>query len=173
MNSQVQYLPMTPGLFSILVILLAALVILILVRILRYAYMRLGLGPGAALLLLLGSLIGSYFNIPITALPGETVSSIEIIDFFGMDYVVPMVEHRPGTVIAMNIGGAVIPTLMSAYLVIRSPSGSVGAGDHGHRRDHVLDRHAGEASASPCRFSCRWSLRRSWPSSCPAKTPRH
>ena len=43
MNSQVQYLPMTPGLFSILVILFAGLVILIQLRVLRYAYMRLGL----------------------------------------------------------------------------------------------------------------------------------
>ncbi len=119
MNSQVQYLPMTPGLFSILVILLAALVILIQLGILRYAYMRLGLGPGAALLLLLGSLIGSYFNIPITVLPGETVRSGQIVDFYGMRYVVPLVEQWPGTVLAVNIGGAVIPTLMSAYLVIR------------------------------------------------------
>jgi uncharacterized membrane protein len=119
MNSQVQYLPMTPGLFSILVILFAGLVILIQLRILRYAYMRLGLGPGAALLLLFGSLVGSYFNIPITVLPGEPIRSGQIVEFFGMRYVVPLVEQWPGTVLAVNIGGAVIPTLMSAYLVIR------------------------------------------------------
>src|SRR6201994_4331254 len=119
MNSGVHYLPMTPGLFSILVILFAGLVILIQLRILRYAYMRLGLGPGAALLLLFGSLIGSYFNIPITVLPGEPIRSGQIVEFFGMRYVVPLVEQWPGTVLAVNIGGAVIPTLMSAYLVIR------------------------------------------------------
>jgi uncharacterized membrane protein len=73
MNSQVHYLPMTPGLFSILVVLLAGLIILIQLRVLRYAYMRLGVGPGVALLLLFGSLVGSYFNIPVTVLPGETV----------------------------------------------------------------------------------------------------
>src|SRR3981189_3385252 len=88
MDSQIHYLPMTPGLFSILVILFAGLIILIQLRILRYAYMRLGIGPGAALLLLFGSLVGSYFNIPITVLP-------------------------------VNVGGAVIPTLMSTYLVLR------------------------------------------------------
>ncbi len=119
MNSEVQYLPITPGLFTILVILFAALIILIQLRILRYAYMRLGVGPGAALLLLFGSLIGSYFNIPITVLPGKTVHSGEIIDFFGMRYVVPVVTSWPGTVIAVNVGGAVIPTLMSTYLVLR------------------------------------------------------
>jgi uncharacterized membrane protein len=119
MHSQVHYLPMTPGLFSILVVLFAGLVILVQLRVLRYAYMRLGIGPGAALLLLFGSLIGSYFNIPIAVLPETHVRSNEIIDFFGMRYVVPLVAQWPGTVLAVNIGGAVIPALMSAYLVIR------------------------------------------------------
>jgi uncharacterized membrane protein len=119
MDSQVHYLPLTPGLFSILVILAVGLIILIQLRILRYAYMRLGVGPGAAMLLLVGSLIGSYFNIPITVLPGQPVMSGEIVDFYGMSYVVPFVTSWPGTVLAVNVGGAVIPTVMSTYLVIR------------------------------------------------------
>lgn len=119
MNYQVHYLPLAPGFFAILVFLFAALIILIQLRILRYAYMRLGVGPGAALLLLFGSLIGSYFNIPITVLPGHTITNGEVVDFYGMRYVVPLVTQWPGTVLAVNIGGAVIPTLMSAYLVIR------------------------------------------------------
>lgn len=113
------YLPLTPGLFSILVLLLVGLVILIQLHILRYAYMRLGVGPGAALLLLFGSLIGSYFNIPITVLHGPPVRAAGIVDFFGMQYVVPLVTSSPGTMLAVNIGGAVIPTLMSVYLVVR------------------------------------------------------
>ena len=120
MGSQIHYLPLTPGFFSILVILFAGLIILIQLRILRYAYMRLGVGPGAALLLLFGSLIGSYFNVPITVLPGgEQVQSGQIVDFFGMQYVVPVVRSWPGTVLAVNVGGAVIPAIMSTYLVIR------------------------------------------------------
>jgi uncharacterized membrane protein len=119
MDSQVQYLPMTPGLFSILVILVGGLIILIQLRILRYAYMRLGVGPGVALLLLFGSLIGSYFNIPITVLPGNPVRGGEVVEFYGMSYVVPLVTSWPGTVLAVNVGGALIPTLMSSYLVLR------------------------------------------------------
>ena len=113
-DPQVHYLPLTPGFFSILVFLVLALVILIQLRILRYAYMRLGVGPGVALLLLFGSLIGSYFNLPI----GPPVRSGQIVDFFGMRYVVPFVVS-PSTILAVNVGGAVIPTLMSAYLVLR------------------------------------------------------
>src|SRR4030088_217760 len=119
MDSEVHYLPMTPGLFSILVVLFVGLIILVQLRILRYAYMRLGVGPGAALLLLFGSLIGSYFNIPVAVLPGSTVRAHEIVEFFGMRYVVPLVTSWPGTVLAANVGGAVIPTIMSTYLVIR------------------------------------------------------
>jgi len=119
MDPQVHYLPLTPGFFSILVFLVFGLIILIQLRVLRYAYMRLGVGPGAALLLLFGSLIGSYFNIPIAVLPGETVKSAQIVEFFGMRYAVPLVVSSPGTVLAVNVGGAVIPTIMSAYLVIR------------------------------------------------------
>src|ERR1700754_124750 len=117
-DAQVHYLPLTPGFFSILVLLALALVILIQLRILRYAYMRLGVGPGVALLLLFGSLIGSYFNLPITVLPGPPVRSGQIVDFFGMRYVVPFVVS-PSTILAVNVGGAVLPTLMSAYLVLR------------------------------------------------------
>jgi len=119
MGSQVHYLPLTPALFSVLVLLFVGLIILIQLRILRYAYMKLGVGPGAAMLLLFGSLIGSYFNIPITILPGQMVKSGEVVDFFGMQYVVPLVQQWPGTVLAVNVGGAVIPTLMSTYLMIR------------------------------------------------------
>lgn len=119
MNSQVHYLPLPPLLFSALAFLFVVLIILIQLRILRYAYVKLGVSPGAALLLLFGSLIGSYFNIPITDLPGQMVRSGQVVDFFGMQYVVPLVQDWPGTVLAVNVGGAVIPTLMSSYLILR------------------------------------------------------
>ena len=36
-----------------------------------------------------------------------------------MRYVVPVVEDWPGTLIAVNVGGAVIPVLVSLYLLVR------------------------------------------------------
>ena len=68
--------------------------------------------------MLLATLIGSYFNIPIAVLPQEALQSDRVIDFFGMQYTVPLVENLPGTVIAVNVGGAVIPTIMSVYLLV-------------------------------------------------------
>jgi uncharacterized membrane protein len=117
--SQSQYLPLTPGFFSLLVGLLVLLVIFIQLRILRYAYTRLGISPGAALMVLIGSLVGAYFNIPVAELPEQRVLSGQVVDFYGMRYVVPVVAEWPGTVIAVNVGGAVIPTVMSFYLLLR------------------------------------------------------
>jgi uncharacterized membrane protein len=69
--------------------------------------------------LLAGSLLGSYFNIPILHLPAETVLSGREVDFFGMRYAVPVVVQWPGTIIAVNVGGAIIPSLTSLYLMAR------------------------------------------------------
>ena len=116
--SQIHYLPLTPGFFSILIGLFLILFFLLILGALRRAYLNLGVSSSTAMLLLLASLIGSYFNIPIAELSQERVLSNQVIDYFGMEYTVPVVEHWPGTVIAVNVGGAVIPTLMSLYLLI-------------------------------------------------------
>jgi uncharacterized membrane protein len=113
--SQFHYLPLTPAYFIILVI--PFLIVLGIAMTLRYAYLSLGVSSSTALLLLFGSLIGSYFNIPIYQLRPEHVYSHQVREYFGMDYVVPSVENWPATWIAVNVGGALIPTIMSIYLL--------------------------------------------------------
>ena len=117
---ELQYLPLALPFFLFLVGLFLFIVVLIQVHVLQYAYAKLGLSSGAALLLLLASLIGSYFNIPLTELPEREVRSGQVVDFFGMLYVVPVVADWPRTVIAVNVGGALIPTLLSFYLLLKN-----------------------------------------------------
>lgn len=117
--SELHYLPLTPGFFSILVGVLLIMLVMLQLGALQFAYMQLGMSSGAALLILAASLVGSYFNIGVAQLPARHVMSGQVIDFFGMRYVVPVVMNTPGTLIAINIGGAVIPTLMSYYLLVR------------------------------------------------------
>jgi len=112
--SQLHYLPMAPAFFVILV---GLFFIVLILRSVRYAYESLGVSSGTAILLLFGSLLGSIFNIPVAELPPEQVTSDQVVDFFGMRYTVPVVSHWAGTVIAVNVGGAVIPTVMSLYLL--------------------------------------------------------
>ncbi|ANW05506.1 DUF1614 domain-containing protein [Bradyrhizobium icense] len=113
------YLPLAPIFFSFLLGLFVVVLVLIQVGILHYAYRRLGITSNVALLLLFGSLVGSYFNIPIAELPQRRILSGQEVNFFGMRYVVPVVVQWPGTLVAVNVGGAVIPALMSVYLLIK------------------------------------------------------
>ncbi|HEY1982743.1 MAG TPA: DUF1614 domain-containing protein [Xanthobacteraceae bacterium] len=113
--SQYHYLPMAPGFFAILV---GIFLLVLILQSLRYAYVSLGVSPGTALLLLFASLVGSVFNIPVAEFAPEPVVSDRIIDYFGMQYEIPTVTHWQGTVIAVNVGGAVIPTLLSLYLLV-------------------------------------------------------
>jgi uncharacterized membrane protein len=117
---QLHYLPLTPAFFSILVGIFLVVLVLIKLEALRYAYVRLGVSSSVALLLLFGSLVGSYINLPLYELPAQRVLSGQEIDFFGMRYVVPVVDQWTGTVIAVNIGGAVIPSLISLYLLLKN-----------------------------------------------------
>jgi uncharacterized membrane protein len=109
------YLPLAPGFFSILV---GFFIIVLILRSVRYAYESLGASSNTAIFLLFATLIGSIFNIPIAELSPERVSH-HAVDFFGMRYTVPGVSDRTGTMVALNVGGAVIPTLMSIYLLIK------------------------------------------------------
>ncbi|MBO0712826.1 MAG: DUF1614 domain-containing protein [Acetobacteraceae bacterium] len=116
---QFHYLPVSPLFFAILTGLFLFLLIFIQLGLLRYAYMRLGLSSGAALLLLFASLVGSFFNIPIAQLPAQQVVSGREIEFFGMVYLVPEMVRAPSTTIAVNVGGALIPTAVSLFLLVR------------------------------------------------------
>ena len=119
MSSGLHYFPLSPAFFLLLVALLAIVAILVFVRVLRYAYVSMGIAPQYVFLVLIASLVGSYINIPVARFPGERVLEEQEILFFGMRYVIPVVRDWPGTIVAVNLGGAVIPALMSIYLMVK------------------------------------------------------
>src|SRR5262245_30195893 len=114
--SQLNYLPLATEFFWLLLGLLflvgSVFGLLRLFGMLRQAYQSLGVGQHTALLLLAGSLIGSYFDIPLAKLPTKKVTSDQVIELFGVQFVAPDAPW-PGAVLAINVGGGVIPTLMS------------------------------------------------------------
>jgi uncharacterized membrane protein len=115
-----QYLPIALPLFALLAGALTVLLILAQIRVLRYAYTQLGVSSGAAFFLLFASLFGSYINIPIAALDQETMATEREVTYFGMRYIVPVMVDSPGVILAVNVGGAVIPTLLSIYLLSKN-----------------------------------------------------
>ncbi len=113
------YIPIGLPFFVAFWLLFAFLAALIQIGILQYAFESMGVSRRYMFALLLGSLLGSYINIPVAELPAQQVHSGEIVDFFGMQYVVPVVITAPRTVIAVNLGGAVIPFILSMYLIVK------------------------------------------------------
>ena len=87
--------PAALPLVFVLLVLLGLLILLFEVRILTYAYRKVGVHPRYAFAVMLLSLLGSQVNIPLYQASG-------------------------GTVVALNVGGALIPILVSVYLVVRT-----------------------------------------------------
>jgi uncharacterized membrane protein len=114
-----QYLPVAPPFFFLLAGVVAVLALLLQLRVLQYVYMQLGVSSGAAVLLLIASLLGSYINIPIATLGNEVFAEPGEVYFFGVPYMVPRLSE-PAVVLAVNVGGAVIPSVLSFYLLSRN-----------------------------------------------------
>jgi uncharacterized membrane protein len=112
------YWPLSLPFFALLGGIFILLVIWIEVRALVFAYTRAGISSPVALFMLFASLIGSYVNIPLFWLRSQPVVSDRVVDFFGMQYVVPVAEWQ-GTIIAVNVGGCVIPVLLSLYILTK------------------------------------------------------
>lgn len=76
--------------------------------------------PGwAALLLLLASLLGGYVNIPLVHFPDSKVLEVAELRRLGESYPVLVARDWPGMVLALNVGGALIPAVVSIYLIVR------------------------------------------------------
>jgi uncharacterized membrane protein len=94
--------PLSPPLLLLLV-LLALLVLLVEVRVLTYAYRKIGVHPRYAFAVMLLSLVGSAVDLPLFALVPASSA-----------------QAAAPTVVALNVGGALIPVLVSLYLVLRT-----------------------------------------------------
>jgi uncharacterized membrane protein len=115
-----QYLPVAPAFFLFLAGIVGVLVVLVELRILQYAYMQLGVSSRTAVFLLLASLLGSYVNIPVAMLGSEPIVDAREVLYHGIPYVVPRVRAIPEVILAVNVGGAVIPTILSFFLLSRN-----------------------------------------------------
>jgi len=98
---------------------LAALVMLplLLVGLIGEAFMRLGLPPSLMFWLLIFTLVGSLINIPIYSFDTREVMGDQVVTYFGMRFRVPRLNQPHKTVLAVNVGGALIPLALSIYLM--------------------------------------------------------
>ena len=87
---------LTMPLLLLPLVLLGLLVLLVEARVLTYAYRKIGVHPRYAFAVMLLSLLGSQVNIPLYSI------------------------DRGATVVALNVGGALIPVLVSLYLLVHT-----------------------------------------------------
>jgi uncharacterized membrane protein len=111
------YFPVTTPFMVLLGLVLVVVVALIQVGVISYAYEKMGIHRNYVLGILLLTLGGSAINIPIAEFPARNVPTERVVRFFGVDYVVPVLEHQNKTILAVNLGGALIPVALSLYLL--------------------------------------------------------
>jgi uncharacterized membrane protein len=109
------YFPLALPVILLLALLFAVFVILIEIRVLAYAYRKIGVRPRYVFAVMILSLLGSQVNIPLYSIPVQRIVRPPASWPYGPPEVVP----PRATVVAVNVGGALIPMLVSLYLVLR------------------------------------------------------
>jgi len=111
--------PLGPALLLGLAAGLALLLALFLLDAIEYTYRRIGIGEGPLFGLVLASLVGGLVNVPVARVRSEARVSIREVSVYGIRYRVPVVRPGGVTVLAVNLGGAAIPTAVSVLLLVR------------------------------------------------------
>ncbi len=91
----------------------------LLVGMIGEAFIRLGISPAMIFWLLILTLVGSLVNIPLYTLEGREVVAEQVITYYGMKVRLPRMPTRQQTVLAVNVGGALIPVGICLYLLYK------------------------------------------------------
>jgi len=126
MNGRVVFNPFSP----LMLILLVGIVVLFFIAVLLLpvlfigaigaAFAKLGFSWREALLILVLTLVGSFINIPLWTVESSRPVAFAhgTISAYGRLYRIPEISST--TTIAINVGGALIPLLISLYLLYES-----------------------------------------------------
>lgn len=109
------------GLFFYILIFLVLIIVapLLVLGVTQIVFKQLGFTPLAALGILILSLVGSAINIPVFKMVSDQPIIRVEYRFYGIYPVPEIVTTQQKTVVALNVGGAIIPTAISIYLWAR------------------------------------------------------
>jgi len=104
---------------GILTVLFGFIVVYLLATVGEVAFQRIGFSSLEYVLILTGTLVGSAIDIPVAReMSSEPHIEVEEVRVFGLYYRIPrLAGGEISTIVAVNVGGAVIPVLVSAYLI--------------------------------------------------------
>ncbi len=84
------------------------------------AFLKIGIPARYVFSALFAILLGSFVNIPVKTIHGTGIAREQAaVTFYGFKYVIPRTK-RNVTVIAVNLGGAVFPIIISGYLLLKT-----------------------------------------------------
>lgn len=123
MGRRVIYWPFSNSLLLLLFFILVVAVGLLFAGVVGYAFRKVGFSPQVTAIILLATFAGSYVNIPVFKIKALVpIIRDEYVSFFGILFKIPQIGYEETfTVIALNVGGALIPTIVSIYLLWRLP----------------------------------------------------
>ena len=127
MQRKTVYFPHNIWIFAVLFLILIAVIGLIFIGVIGVAFQEVGFSSTTTILILVATFLGSYINIPLFKIKAKIpVIKEEFVSFFGVVYRIPQVEYGETiTMIAINLGGALIPTFVSLYLLWKLPSATL------------------------------------------------
>ncbi len=114
-------MPFSPRYLLVLIFLVAFLLAFIQVGILTIAFEKLGLSPQAGLLLLFASLFGSVINLPLFRVRAEPPPEEMMPPLWSGRWRIARPPFQGRTIIAVNLGGCVVPVGVSFYLIHHHP----------------------------------------------------
>jgi len=105
--------------FVFFAILLTVIVIILFVGVTEVAFQRIGFTRLQVVLILIGTFLGSSVNIPIRRVKSlQRIVEMEEVQFFWIRYRIPHIAvEEVSTLVAVNVGGAIIPTVVSFFLL--------------------------------------------------------
>jgi len=109
--------------YAVLFLLLLVVVGLIFFGVISFAFADVGFSPWMIIVILAATLLGSFIIIPLVKLKTSVqVVREEFVDSFGVTYRIPRFQQGCAvTTLAVNVGGALIPTAVSIYLLSKAP----------------------------------------------------
>jgi len=93
--------------------------IIIEINVIALAFAKIGIPSRYIFGTLFAILVGSFVNVPIKRIPQEHLVEERWVSFFGFRQAIP-VRKKKETILAVNLGGAVIPSLVSVYLLFKT-----------------------------------------------------
>jgi uncharacterized membrane protein len=109
------YLPVSLLLFLVLLLLLPFLWFVVAVDVVEIAVAKLGFSPSIAILLFTLVILTSTINIPLYRTQSYVAVANNFVDWSRKFWSIPFPRLQRSTVVALNVGGGLIPVLLALY----------------------------------------------------------